>query len=140
MRGLLLTHSTRWNHTTFQYRAILKKKCAYLSPPLSHLRPLLPLTPSCFWLIPPFFVFQVPQVFELVEAFVSSAVPGSAGRLFLLDGKPGGELFCLEFNSAVRCCRRVYMTVLSKSMIGASCFAHQFAEENSCLGVASVGR
>ena len=66
--------------------------------------------------MPRFGVFQVPQVFELVEAFVSSAAPGSSGRLFLLNGKPGGEMFCLEFDSnAVRYSCRVCMASLLKS-------------------------
>ena len=58
-------------------------------------------------------------MFELVEAFVSSAAPGSSGRLFLLNGKPGGELFCLESDSAVRLNSLRVDMVLSKLMLAA---------------------
>lgn len=44
---------------------------------------------------------QVPQVFELVEEFVSEVAVSSKGRLLLLNGEPGGGMFCLEFDRRV---------------------------------------
>lgn len=45
---------------------------------------------------------QVRRVFDLVEAFVPRATPLARGRLFLLSGEPGRELYCLESNPSVR--------------------------------------
>lgn len=47
---------------------------------------------------------QVPQVFELVEEFVSEVAVASKGRLLLLTGEPGGGMFCLELDHRVRFC------------------------------------
>lgn len=48
-----------------------------------------------------FNVIKVPQVFELVEEFVSEVAISSRGRLLLLNGEPGGGMFCLELDRTV---------------------------------------
>lgn len=50
-----------------------------------------PAIRACFIVI-----IKVPQVFELVQEFVSEVAPTSSGRLLLLNGEPGGGMFCLE--------------------------------------------
>lgn len=46
---------------------------------------------------------KVPRVFELVKEFVPevAAAASSRGRLLLLNGEPGGGMFCLESNRHV---------------------------------------
>ncbi|CBJ48333.1 hypothetical protein Esi_0002_0075 [Ectocarpus siliculosus] len=39
---------------------------------------------------------SIPEVFTLVEDFVSEVAVSSRGRLLLLNGEPGGGMFCLE--------------------------------------------
>ncbi|CAM9480146.1 unnamed protein product, partial [Hapterophycus canaliculatus] len=39
---------------------------------------------------------KVPQVFDLVQRFVSEVAVSTDGRLLLLNGEPGGGMFCLE--------------------------------------------
>ncbi|CAN0404613.1 unnamed protein product [Ascophyllum nodosum] len=48
------------------------------------------------------FASSVARVFSLVEQFIAIAVPLSRGHLLLLPGKPGGDMFSLEYDRTVK--------------------------------------
>ena len=61
---------------------------------------------------------KIPRVFELVQEFVPEVAASARGRLLLLNGEPGGGMFCLESNRHVgRWCRGLDVHRLSFAVV-----------------------